>query len=110
MLLQDVYEMPEYKDTGYTKLTPHDDCVTATIMYISKTKQRGKWFVQTVTVIDKNLQQENIYVRTELIEGLLARGKDEGKECIWRLRAKKDEFSEILCGYPKEVLKEVKDG
>ena len=107
MNLRDVYEMPLFKDTEYTKLTPHDDCVIATILYIGKPKQRGKWWVQTVTVMDDTCQQENIYYRTENSEALLVSGKDEGKQAIWRLRAKKDEYSEILCGYPKELLEEV---
>jgi hypothetical protein len=106
MLLKDVYEMPLFKDTEYTKLTPHDDCVKATILWIGKIKQRGERWVQTVTVMDETCCQEYIYCRTELAEGMLVRGQDEGKEAIWRLRAKKDEHSEILCGYPKEVLKE----
>ncbi len=108
MNLKSVYEMPVQSD-GYTKLTPHDDCVLATILWIGKPLQRGKWWVQTVTVMDETCQQEYIYFRDENEQAMLARGKDEGKECIWRLRAKKDEYSEILCGYPKELIEERTD-
>ena len=107
MNLLDVYEMPLYKDTEYTKLTPHDDCVLATIVYISKTRRRGKWYIQTVGIMDETCWYENIYFRDEYEETMLKKDKDEGKQAVWRLRAKKDEYSESLCGYPKELLEEV---
>ena len=71
--------------------------------------RRGKWYVQTITVMDDTCWQENIYYRNEIEAAMLTAGKDEGKQAIWRLRAKIDEYSEILCGYPKELLEERTD-
>ena len=109
MNLRDVYEMPVVADTEYTKYTPHDNCVLATIAYISKTRQRGKWWVQTLTVIDETCWQETIHCREEHPDALLVRTRDEGKEAIFRLKAYKGEFAEFLSGYPKEILEERND-
>ena len=106
MNLKDVYEMPVFRDTEYTKLTPHDNCVWATILYISRPIPRGKWWKQTITVCDETCHTENVHFRTEYPEALLVRGRDEGKGAIWRLQAYKGEFAEFLSGYPKELLED----
>ena len=103
MRLQEVYEMPVDKE-NFTKYTPHNNCVRATILHISKPIPRGKWWKQVITVVDETLQQEVIYYRTEHSEALLVRGKDEGKEAIFRLKAYIGEYAEFLSGYPKELF------
>lgn len=109
MNIRDVYEMPVVGDTEYTKLTPHNDCVKATILHIGRPVPRGKWWKQTITVCDETCYQDNIYYRTEHPHLLLVSGKDEGKEAIWRLQAYKGERAEFLSGYPKEVLEDEGD-